>query len=217
MKNFLLISAVATFSLAGTNAFAQQQIKTNALEKVHSYQAPREIQILDERPVVKDFREAPQAAGTIDLPPGPQGSGGGYGGPGAGAAGDPGSSLPSGGLQLGGPNQGYRSAPQELVPLPKSGFGGPSNIPARGLGPKGPLPGVTQGVLGKLLNAQKPTGAGAGSPNGIGNRARSAGNTARPAPAAYSGGYGQGSGSGFGGNSSRTETMVRGSLLKQHN
>jgi len=101
------------------------------------------------------------------------------------------------------------------MPLPKSGFGRESNIPARGMGPKGPLPGVTQGVLGKLMTP-KPGAGGAGA-NGAGNvrgRLLGGGKSATPVQS-YSGGYGTGTGSGFGGSSSKTEASVRGFLLKK--
>jgi len=220
MKKLVLLSVSAGLCLvvAAQEADAQQQrVRENAMNKSRWYNAPREIQIIDERPIVKDFREAPQAPGYVDLPPGPEGFGGGYGGGGAGSMGDPGGGA-SAPLQLGGPNQGYRTdSPMSgsPMPLPKSGFGRESNIPARGMGPKGPLPGVTQGVLGKMMTP-KP-GAGAGPGSGAGNvRGRLLGGS-KPAQAqSYSGGYGSGSGIGSSGSASRSESNVRGTLLKSH-
>ncbi len=220
MKKLVLLSLSAGLCLmTQTNdANAQQRVRDDLKEKSRWYHAPREYQIIDERPIVKDFREAPSAPGFIDLPPGPEGAGGGYGGGGAGAMGDPGSMAPPGGVQLGGPNQGYRTDSPSMgtsLPLPKSGFGRESNIPARGMGPKGPLPGVTQGVLGKIMTP-KP-GAGAGPASGAGNvRGRLLGG-AKPAQAqSYSGGYGSGSGIGNSGSAARTDSSVRGRLLNSH-
>ncbi|MBI4534083.1 MAG: hypothetical protein HY711_09055 [Candidatus Melainabacteria bacterium] len=190
-----------------------QRVKTDALEKTKFYNSPRQFQIIDDRPIIRDFREAPQQAGSIEIPPGPMGAGG-AGGSGGGAYGGPGSSLPAGGLQLGGPNQGFRSAPEGLGSLPKSGFGGPSNIPARGMGPRGALPGAqsTNQLMGKMLNQGK--GVGAGAPRGMSPSAgRSVGNYSAPAVQSYGGGYGSGSGSASGGSASRTESNVRGRLL----
>ncbi|MGH7192862.1 MAG: hypothetical protein ACREJM_04910, partial [Candidatus Saccharimonadales bacterium] len=44
------------------------KINANAVEKSHWYNAPREIQIIDDQPVVRDFREAPQQQRSIELP-----------------------------------------------------------------------------------------------------------------------------------------------------
>ncbi len=77
--------AMATIAISGAAAFcsapasAQQQqpqphgprINTKSLEKATFYNAPREIQIIDDRPVVRDFREAPTQDQGIELPPGP--------------------------------------------------------------------------------------------------------------------------------------------------
>lgn len=198
-------------------AMAQGSVQKNATEKSTWHTAPREIQIIDDRPIIRDFREAPVVPQQIQLPPGPMGSGGGYGGNGAGAlAGGPGSTIPAGGMPLGG-NQGYRTPSEPMGALPKSGFGG-TNIPARGMGPKGMLPSgfSTNGLNGKMLNQNKPTGAGAGAPRGMSpNMGRSNGNSNAPAAATYSGGYGNGTGNAYGGSASRTDTLVRGSLLRK--
>lgn len=220
MKKLVLLGLSAGLSLLASvnDADAQQQrVKDNMIQKSRWYTAPREYQIIDERPIVKDFREAPQQPGYVDLPPGPEGMGG-YGGGGAGAMGDPGGGGASAPVQLGGPNQGYRTDSPMMgspMPLPKSGFGRESNIPARGMGPKGPLPGVTQGVLGKMMTP-KP-GAGAGPASGSGNvRGRLLGGAKPAAAQSYSGGYGSGSGIGSSGSSQRTDASVRGRLLNAH-
>ena len=201
-----------------TPAMAQGQggprIQKNASEKSTWYTAPREFQILDDRPVIKDFREAPSAAGSIELPPGPQGGGGAVGG-GAMGGGNGGGTLPAGGMALpGGGGPGFRSGPAGLSSLPKSGFGGPSNIPARGIHPGGLLPGVTQGVVGKMMNQQKAPGASGQSKGMSVAPARTVGNSNAPAAASYGGSYGSGSGTSSG-SSGRTESSVRGSLLRK--
>ncbi|HEY9772303.1 MAG TPA: hypothetical protein V6C81_00680 [Planktothrix sp.] len=216
-KVFMAALTILISSVAASPAMAQQRINKNALEKATFYQSPREVQIIDDRPIVRDFREAEQAPGTIDLPPGPTGSGGGYGGSGAGAlGGGPGSTIPAGGLPIGS-NRGYRTAPGGGLPLPKSGFGRDTNIPARGMAPRGNLPDAssTNRMMGKMLNPGTGHGVAAGAPRGITPSAgRSNGNSNAPAVQTYSGGYGQGSGNATGGSASRTDSSVRGSLLK---
>lgn len=210
MNKLLHVSLLVGIMMLSVSLPAQaQRIKKDSLEKTRWHNAPREFQIIDDRPIIRDFREAPQEAGTIELPPGPQASGAGGGG--GGAMSIP-SSLPAGGLQLGGPNQGFRNAPSGLGSLPKSGFSG-TNIPARGFAPKGLQNGnSTNRLMGKMM--PQGNGAGAGAPRGMSSPSgRSAGYS--PAPAAsYSGGYGSGSGNASGGSASRTESMVRGTLLR---
>ena len=127
-----------------------------AMEKSHWYTAPRQYQIIDQRPIISDFREAPVKPGQIAIPPGP----GAVGGPGGGALGDPSggaggtSVIPSGGLPIPGSGPAYRSDPAGMSSLPKSGFGG-TNIPIGGLAPRGILPGVNQSVVGKIMNQNK--------------------------------------------------------------
>jgi hypothetical protein len=214
--NLLLVPMVAavTFGLMATKAEAQggPRVKTNAQEKSTWYSAPHEFQIVDERPVIKDFRSAPQAAGSIELPPAPQGFGGAGGGGGSGAlGGGSGAAPPAGGIGIPGSGPAYRS---EQAALPKSGFGG-SNI-GKGLHPGGMLPGVNQGIVGKMMNQQKPGPGSAGPAKGMSvNPGHTSGNSSAPAAATYSGGYGSGSGSSFGGSASRTDTSVRGSLLRK--
>lgn len=205
-------------------AFAQGGFKINAkkLDKVNFYNSPRQVQILDERPIIKDFREAPATPSMIALPPGPQGQGGGYGGNGAGALGD----MPSGGdggapIQIpaspGQPN--YRTPGGSSLPLPKVGnFGGQgTNIPARGMGPANALPGgqTTNRLMGKMMAPKPQIGAAGGRPMGMSQGpAHTRGKfTQAPQAASYNGGEGYGSGGGFGGSSSKTESVVRGSLL----
>lgn len=214
----LKLTLAIGFLTVASPALAQGRVNKNALEKTKFYEAPREVQIIDDRPVVRDFREAPQDAGSIELPPGPQGAGGSSGGGGAGALGGGApSSIPAGGMPIGGPNQGYRTPAGERVPLPKSGFGGPSNIPARGMGPRGALPDAssTNRLMGKMLNPGVAKGVAAGPSRGMApTPQRTNGNYSGPPAATYSGGYGNGTGSGYGGSASQTQSNVRGSLLR---
>jgi hypothetical protein len=218
--SFIILSGCLATLVSSSPAFAQQgqpKIQKQALEHSTWNTSPREFQIIDDRPIIKDFREAPRQGGTIDLPPAPQGYGGNNGGGGAGAlGGGPGASLPGGGVGIPGGGPGYRGdLPGGLGGLPKSGFGRDSNIPNRGMGPGHLLPGVTQGVVGKMMSQQKPTAASAGAPRGMAPT-RGATNGNSPAPvASYSGGYGTGSGSGYGGSSTSTSSSVRGSLLRK--
>lgn len=218
------VNKLATWSLGilaaaclAPEANAQGMIDQKARQKASWFNAPREIQIIDERPVIRDFREAPSASNMIQLPPGPQGFGGAGGGGGAGAMGDGGGGspvLPAGGMPIGDGGPGYRNAPaMGGLPLDRAGFGNHTNIPARGMAPRGVLPnGTTTGVHGAM---QTPTARSAPSGAGAGNRGGMA--AAAPAPAARSyggpsyttptGGYSAGGG----GNS----TAVRGVLLNR--
>jgi hypothetical protein len=212
MNKLLQVSLLVGIMVLSVSLPAQaQRINQKSLEKTRWHNAPREFQILDERPVIRDFREAPAAEATIEIPPGPQAAGGSGGG--GGAMSIP-ASIPAGGLQLGGPNQGFRSAPAGLGSLPKSGFGGPSNIPAGGFAPKGLQNGnSTNRLMGKMM--PQGNGAGAGAPRGMSpSSGRSSGYSA-PKAATYGGGYGTGSGGASGGSASRTDTMVRGTLLRR--
>ncbi len=219
----LIVAASASVAVCASPSMAQGfKINQNKLDKTHFYSAPRQMQILDERPIIKDFREAPSAPQQIELPPGPQGyGGGGGGGAGALAGGGPGGGAGGAPLQMGGPVIQPRTS-NPMMPsmgtLPKTGFG-QTNIPARGMGPKGPLADGTNTnrLMGKMMTPPKSQGASAGPARGMApSRGPSNGNYAGPAVSSYSGGYGTGSGAGFGGASSRTDTSVRGSLLKKN-
>jgi len=221
----VLIGLTAGLALGASDAaFAQGGFKINQkkLDKVNFYNSPRQMQILDERPIIKDFREAPSSPQMIALPPGPQGQGGGYGGNGAGALGDsPGGGDGGAPLQIpaSGGQRGYREPGGNSLPLPKVGsFGGQgSNIPARGMGPRGALPGgqTTNRLMGKMTAPKPQIGAAGGRPMGMSQGpAHTRGRyTEAPKAASYNGGDGYGSGAGFGGSSSKTESVVRGSLL----
>jgi hypothetical protein len=149
---------LAQLVVLAPTVFAQGAVMSDrAMERSHWYSAPREYQIVDQRPIINDFRTAPVKPGQIAIPPGP----GAAGGPGGGSLGDPsggagGSSvIPDGGLPVGGGSApGYRSDPSGMSSLPKSGFGG-SNIPVGGMAPRGILPGVNQSVVGKIMQQNK--------------------------------------------------------------
>lgn len=194
-----------------------QSINVKARSKTTWYNAPREVQIIDERPVVRDFREAPEAPQQIQLPPGPQGFGGPGGGGGGGAMGGDGGSplLPGGGMPLGnGGGPGYRNAPMGGLPLDRVGFTrSPSNIPAGGIHPRGTLPGgQTTGVHGSLMT---PTAHSAGPGAAAGPGRGMAAPTRAAAPAAsYGGNYTQAP-SGSSGGGGGANTNVRGVLLNR--
>lgn len=194
-----------------------QSVDTKVRQKASWYNSPREIQIIDERPVVRDFREAPAAPQQIQLPPGPQGFGGAGGGGGGGAMGDGGGGavLPAGGMPIGGGagDPGYRGAPMSGLPLEHSGFGRHTNIPAAGMGPKVALPsGQTTGVHGSLMT---PTAHTAGPAAGAGQRGAMAPARAAAAPAAtYGGNYTQAP-SGYGAGGSGATANVQGRLLNR--
>ncbi len=216
-KLFGLGLLIALTSLAVALPAGAQQVKRNAMERLGSqgdqfYHAPREFQIIDNRPIIRDFRQGPEDQGMIDLPPAPGAAGSG----GRMAGGD---TLPSGGMPLaGGPGQGYRTAPSSQRGLPMAGFGGPNSNMGSYHPPARALPGgFNTGVLGKMMNQQKAAGAGGGAPRSLtpyraGSNARPAGPSA-PAVSSYGGGYGSG-GSGYGSGGGTTQTVVRGSLLR---
>ena len=220
---FLKLSLTFVFAAGLTTvALAQpanaQQVHKKHLEKARWHNAPRQFQIIDDRPIIKDFREAPAAAEQITMPPPPRGFQGGSRGGGSGAMGDGG---PMGGntpiRAAGAPGaMPYRTGNGGSLPLPKSGFGRSSNIPAGGMAPKNALPSghTTNRLMGKMMAPKKVVGRSGGSPRGMSpSRGRTSGGG--PKVSTYSVGYGNGSGNGYGGSSTRTDTLVRGSLLKK--
>lgn len=197
-----------------------QMANPKARDKVEWYHTPHELQIIDDRPIVKDFREPPTQPQGIQLPPAPQGFGAPGGGNGGGAMGDGGNpSNPAGGIPMqgnGGPAYRSDNPGMSSLPLPKSGFGRDSNIPAAGIVPRGgPLPsGVTTGIHGHLMTPTlRPTVTVVGGGAGAGNRAATAVHGTMQA-ANYGGNYTQappgGSASGAG-----ASTAVRGVLLNR--
>lgn len=216
MKLTKLTLTIAAFALGlGLNTMAApanaQKVSGKAIDKVQFYNAPRQVEILDESPIIKDRRTVPQAPQQFALPPGPAGYGAGYGGPGAGALGGN-DVMPAGGMQLAGPGvQPYRTSnpmlPNSAVPLPMARPG--TNIPAGGIKPAGALPGgTTTGVHANIMNAAGPTAAKARAASPL--RA-----TPAPVAATYGGGapaYSTGRASG--GSPMSVTTGVRGTLLR---
>ncbi|MGH7192861.1 MAG: hypothetical protein ACREJM_04905 [Candidatus Saccharimonadales bacterium] len=212
---FLALSSGLLAALIAAPSDAQT-INQKARQKASWYNTPREIQIIDERPVVRDFREAPTNPQSIQLPPGPGEHRGMYGG-GGGAMPDAASVIPAGGMPIGGDagDHGYR-LPNDTNPVPLD-HGDlahrPSNIPAGGIGQKGPLPGgFTTGIHGKVSAPNYPQGLAAGpAPSGPHRSGPMA--AAKPVatynPSVNSYGPSVGTGSGAGGAS----TNVRGKLL----
>lgn len=212
----LLMSCLLTHSAQAQSAHG---ISKKSTEPATWYEAPRQFQIIDDSPVVRDFREAPQNPGSIDLPGAPGGTSGGHGAGALGALSGGSPSIPAGGLHLPGNGPGYRTG-QSSMPglgtLPKSGFGG-SNIPARGLGPRGLLPsGNTQNVIGKLMSEPRPLPAVAPAAKAmVAHPTVAVARPAGPTVASYGGGYDSGAGSDYGASTNRTKTFVRGSLLRK--
>ena len=167
-------------------------MKKGALQQSTWYKSNMQVQIVDDGPVVHDYRTAPKNDPGWQIPIGP-------------AGGDNGR-IPEGGIPVGGdggPRQ-MRIAPNSL---PQSGFGG-SNIPARGMGPANALPSTKMGGLGNAGQQQKTsTGVSArpiGRPQTVSQMA---------GPASYGNNYGGGSGPAYGGGgNSSTSTNVSGKL-----
>lgn len=206
MPSKLLIAALfclSVLAIAGP-ASAQGMISEKARQKATFYNAPRQIQIIDERPVIHDFREAPQAAPMMQLPPGP----GAYPG-GAGGAGGQGQMMNGGALP-------YRTPVNPMGALPKSGFGQFSNIPARGMGPQQALPnGTTSGGHVALpKQAAAPVASRSMLPGAGGARPAAAARPAAPVAAAgYGGNYTRTTGATGGGSS--VSSNVSGRLMNR--
>lgn len=138
MKYKIMMAAIfgVTGLVMASPAEAQQsQINQKARQKADFYNAPRRIQIIDERPIISDFREAPVPQQQIQLPPGPQGYGPGGGGQGGMQNGGGPMQVPAGPGML-----PYRTPSNPMGALPKVGFGQWSNIPQRGMAPQQALP-----------------------------------------------------------------------------
>src|SRR5579872_2563452 len=77
MRQFYFLSLIAGLVLSGAGQPVEaQKIRKDALEKVKWNTAPREYQIIDDRPIIRDFREAPQDPGTVDIGAAAGGGGG---------------------------------------------------------------------------------------------------------------------------------------------
>ncbi len=80
-KQIMTLLCFGQFVICAQASYAQNTMSDKAMEKSRFYTAPREYQIIDDRPVVRDFREAPATGSQIGIPNGPGG------GPGAGGMG----------------------------------------------------------------------------------------------------------------------------------
>ncbi len=195
------VLAVAAFALSASASEAQAQgsvtLKKGQLQQAGWYKSAPQIQIVDDGPIVHDYRTAPQQDQGFQIPIGPAGNNG---------------RIPEGGIPLGNGAAMTRMAPSNL---PQAGFG--SNIPARGMGPAIALPGTKMGQLGdqyakeqRAIQAQERVNA---RPIGLGRPTSQMAAPARAAsPASYGGGYGSGSG-GYSGSGGGANTSVRAKLL----
>src|SRR5476651_2084808 len=122
-KRWIFVAVSAVLAL-GLNTFASEakaqtsvNVKHGQLEHATWYKSNTQLQIVDDGPIVHDYRTAPKNDPGFQVPIGPVGNNSGQ--------------IPEGGMPLGG--DGPRAVRMEQNSLPKSGFG-PSNIPARGMG-----------------------------------------------------------------------------------
>ncbi|MBU6451995.1 MAG: hypothetical protein KGS72_09480 [Cyanobacteria bacterium REEB67] len=185
---------LSTFTSAA-RAQGSVNVKKGQLQQTGWYKSNMQVQIVDDGPIVHDYRTAPAKDPGYQIPIGPAGADNGR--------------IPEGGIPLGGdgPRQ-MRLAPNTL---PQSGFGG-SNIPARGMGPATALPGTKMGGLGNQYAQQQKSSTGVsarpiGRPQTV---SQSAG------PASYGSGYGGPSGVSYGGAGSggSSSANVSGKLLR---
>jgi len=191
----LVLSALTSSAQAQSPSVA---IKKGQLQQAGWYKSNAQIQIVDDGPVVHDYRTAPHEDQAYQIPIGPAGTSG---------------RIPEGGIPLGnGGPQMMRMAPNSL---PQSGFG--TNMPARGMGPARALPGTEMGQLGKQYAAEQRRSAQnnvSARPIGLGrgNSAAAAPNRMASSPASYGAAY-HGSGGGYVAPSSSSSASVRAKLL----
>jgi hypothetical protein len=107
-----VFGAALALCAAGAPAMAET-IVIDAQENVGWYSAPRQMQILDDRPLVREFRQAPQRPQTVEISSN-YGSGSGAGSVDRTTCG----TIPRGGLHLSGNDAG--SSPQASGALPRS-------------------------------------------------------------------------------------------------
>ncbi len=204
LKNHKLYLAITTGALvlSALTSSAQAQspsvsLKKGQLQQAGWYKSAPQVQIVDDGPVVHDYRTAPHEDQAYQIPIGPAGTSG---------------RIPEGGIPLGnGGPQMMRVAPNSL---PQSGFG--TNMPARGMGPARALPGTEMGQLGKQYAAQQRAAQAnvSARPIGLGrgNSAAAAPNRMAASPASYGAAY-HGSGGGYVAPSSSSSASVRAKLL----
>ncbi|MBK8223441.1 MAG: hypothetical protein IPK73_20710 [Candidatus Obscuribacter sp.] len=194
----VLGAALALVLSCGSEAKAQGSVnlKKGQLQQAGWHKSPLQVQILDDGPVVKDYRTAPANDQGFNIPIAPVGNGGGR--------------IPEGGLP-------FQTGSGPVMPrmqqssLPQAGFG--TNIPARGMGPAMALPQAKMGGLGnQYANQQKAATNVAARPVGLGKPA--SGMRAAAAPASYGSSYGgSGGGGSYSGGGSSSSTSVRAKLL----
>lgn len=201
---FYLVMTTGALVLSALTSSAQAQspsvsLKKGQLQQAGWYKSAPQVQIVDDGPVVHDYRTAPHEDQAYQIPIGPAGTSG---------------RIPEGGIPLGnGGPQMMRMAPNSL---PQSGFG--TNMPARGMGPARALPGTEMGQLGKQYAAEQRRSAQnnvSARPIGLGrgNSAAAAPNRmASSSPASYGAAY-HGSGGGYQAPSSSSSASVRAKLL----
>lgn len=190
--------AATAFALTSFTSQAQAQgsvtLKKGQLQQAGWYKSAPQIQIVDDGPIVHDYRTAPQQDQGFQIPIGPAGNNG---------------RIPEGGIPLGSGQNMVRMAPSTL---PQAGFG--TNIPASGMGPARALPSTKMGNLGNQYAAQQQANERVSArPIGLGRPVSAQAGPARAAsPASYGGGYGTGAG-GYSGGGGGANTSVRAKLL----
>jgi hypothetical protein len=155
-QNLLQQARIAQASSSSQQPAAVVRMPKKALEKVRWFNAPRQIDLIDDRPIVHDHRTGPEAAQLFDIPIAPLPTAVAQG-----TAGDN-ASIPSGGIPVPGNALPYRTSSPLLAglpTLPKVGFD--SNIPAYGLARKMNLPSgtTTNRLCGKMMPHPNPAAA----------------------------------------------------------
>lgn len=150
-QDLLQKARLAQASVSYQQPAAVVRMPKKSLEKVRWFNAPRQIDIIDDRPIVHDHRTGPEAAESFDIPivPLPMQV--------AQAGGN--SPIPAGGIQVAGGGLPYRTNTPMLggLPtLPKVAYD--SNIPAHGLAKHLNLPGATttNRLAGKMMPKSNP-------------------------------------------------------------
>ncbi len=184
MSNLILLLVILS---GNCDVKAQFKVKKDSLEKSTWYEAPRQIQIIDDSPIIHDYRPAPQTNQDnqyVNIPANPGGNS---------------SSIPAGGLHFGTPAARVSAGSN----LPSAGFG--TNIPVGGIAHPRSLPGISHGGL---LHPPRSVSV-ANAPPATSYK------PSAPAVSSY-GGYNSGGGNSYVGSSNKsTQTNVRGTLLRK--
>lgn len=196
---YLAALTAGAFALTAVTSAGHAQgtvnLKKGQLQQAGWHKSALQVQIVDDGPIVHDYRTAPQEDKPYQIPIGPAGGGG---------------RIPEGGIPLGngGPQQ-MRVAPNAL---PQASFG--TNMPARGMAPARALPGTEMGQLGKQYAAEQRRSQNnvSARPIGLGRPVSAAAAPNRIAsPASYGPAY-KSSGGGYVAQQS-TSASLRGKLL----